>query len=121
MRLGVVTRRVRRARRRPAERRQCEAEVHNPYSVHEKEKANVASLRSGQTYADRSMMQQAADRMSPVHAPVVVVVQRLAVFLPEFVRKQKRDDEKRHDEKCAQDQMLDHSDLLIDGTTTISL
>jgi hypothetical protein len=43
------------------------------------------------------------------------------MLLPEFVGKQKRDDEKRHDQKRAQNQMLDHSNLLIDGTATISL
>lgn len=68
------------------------------------------------------MMQQAANRMPPVQSPVmVVIVQGLAMLLPEFVGKQKRDDEKRHDQKRAQNQMLDHSNLLIDGTATISL
>jgi hypothetical protein len=66
------------------------------------------------------MMQQAANRMPPVHPLVmIVIVQGLAMFLPELVGKQKRDDEKRHDQKRAQNKMLDHNNLLIDGTATI--
>jgi hypothetical protein len=56
------------------------------------------------------MTHETAQRMPPVHASVVVVVvQRLAMFLPELVGKQERDDKKRHDQKRAQNQMLDHS------------
>ncbi len=68
------------------------------------------------------MMHQAANRVPPVHPSVVIIfVQSLAMFLPKLVGKQKRDDEKRHDQKRAKNQMLDHNNLLIDGTTTISL
>jgi hypothetical protein len=57
--------------------------------------------------------------MPPVEAPVVIVgIERLAMLLPKFVREKKRDDQKRHNQKCAQYQMLDHGDLQIDKAET---
>jgi hypothetical protein len=94
--------------------------MNSQYSVHEKESASTAT--SIPEAVDLLVMHQAANRMAPVHPSVVVViVQSLAMLLPEFVGKQKRDDEKRHDQERAKNQMLDHSNLQIDETTTISL
>jgi hypothetical protein len=49
------------------------------------------------------MMEQAAERMSPVHSPRIVSIlgHPLAMFLPELVGKQKSDNQQWHDQKRA--------------------
>jgi hypothetical protein len=46
--------------------------------------------------------------MSHTHGPHVM---KMAMFLPQFVREKKGDDEQRNDQKNAQYQLLDHGGL----------
>lgn len=124
--LRIVIRRFGRARHRTAQGSQHDAnqnqrEHEQPVLCPRKIEGQHSSLLPPSALV-RSMVEQATYRMPPVHPPVVLfVVQRLAMLLPKLVGKQKRDDDKRHDEKRAQNQMLDHDVLQIDEAATISL
>jgi hypothetical protein len=54
-------------------------------------------------------MQQAAQRMVPIDVPRVVFLRALTMFLPQFIGEQERDYQQRHNQKCAQYQVLHHS------------
>jgi hypothetical protein len=58
-------------------------------------------------------MQEATDRMPPIHPArrVKLFLELMAVFLPKLIGKEKGDDQKRHNQKRAQNQMLDHISL----------
>jgi len=47
--------------------------------------------------------------MVPIDVPRVVFLRALTMFLPQFIGEQERDYQQRHDQKCAQYQVLHHS------------
>jgi hypothetical protein len=80
--------------------------------------ASLQRLQERSAFAARVTSEpvpMATQRMPPVDPPMPQTrgpqVMKMAVFLPQFVREKKCDDEQRNDQKNAQYQLLDHGGL----------
>lgn len=91
------------------------AGARNFMARHSKHGGRVARCRTQKRRGASETVSGAAQWMPPVHPPMPHThgphVMQVTMFLPQFVRKKKCDDEQRHDEEYAQYQLLDHGGL----------
>ena len=95
------------------------------HAIQENSKSTSASrvFRRGHSrdVRARSVMQDAAQRMTPVHMVSVSRLHALSVLLEDFVGKQEDDNDEGDDQKRAQYYVFDHDYLLVVKRFAIAL